>query len=158
MNVMRYTVVDDRGAVSFVAGCESLKALVAACAESPHSLAELLSLASRYDPKLEDYVTSGLAVFDEHNVDGHNEAIHQALRYFPPYEMPVFRVVDEETREVSLRSVKAGIVIFNLRARRIVQVINSYEEISRKGRLIVQDGSQKRVYRYELPASWVIVP
>jgi hypothetical protein len=155
---MRYTVVDERGAVSFVARCESLVHLVAACAANPHTLEELLHLAGRYDPELEEYVASGLAVFDEHNVDGHNESIRSALRYLQPHELPVFRVVDDETREASLQRVKAGILIFNLKARRIVQVLNAYQEVQRKGRVIVTEGREKRVYRYELPKAWAIVP
>ncbi|MCL4465032.1 MAG: hypothetical protein M1401_02535 [Chloroflexi bacterium] len=158
MNVMRYTVVDARGTVSFVAGCESLVHLVAACSASPRTLAELLHLAGRYDPRLEEYVTSGLAVFDEHNVDGHNDSIHSALRYCQPHELPVFRVVDDETREASLQRVKAGILIFNLKARRIVQLLNAYQAIQRKGRVVVTEGREKRVYRYELPQVWAIVP
>jgi hypothetical protein len=48
-------------------------------------------------------------------VDG-DGAVHQALRRAPAHERPVFRVVDGFTREVSLRPVKAGAVIFNLKA------------------------------------------
>jgi hypothetical protein len=156
---MRYTVVDNRGAVSFVAACDALPILVAACAENPPRVEDLLSLASRYQPALEDYVTCGMAIFDEHNVDGRYDCIHNALKFCPPYDTPVFRVVDARTREASLQPVKAGIVIFNLRARRIVQVQNSYAEVQRRGKVIVRDGvGRPRVYRYQLPDSWVIVP
>lgn len=156
---MRYTIVDERGAVSFTAGCESLDALVAACADNPRSVEELLALAGRYDPQLEEYVTCGLAIFGEHNADGNWDSIHAALKYCRPHELPVFRVVDAETRRASLQPVKAGIVIFNLRARRIVQVQNAYAEIRRRGRVVVQDAAgEPRIYRYELPANWVIVP
>ena len=156
---MRFTIIDEQGAISFVAACESLNAVVAACAENPRTATELLALTRRYDTHLEDYVTCGLAIFDEHNADGNLDAIHSALRHCAPHEQPVFRVADAETRRASLQSVKAGIVIFNLVARRIVQVQNTYAEIRRRGRLVVQDDvGHSRVYRYELPANWAIVP
>jgi len=155
---MRYTVVDERGAVSFVASCESLNALVAACAENPTRLGQMLGQTRRFDAQLEDYVSCGLAVFDEHNVDGNHEAIHSALRHCQPHELPVFRVVDADTRRASLQPVKAGIVIFNLKAQRIIQVMNSYAEIRRRGKVVVRDDQGAHVYRYELPANWVIVP
>lgn len=159
MNVMRYTVVGDSATVSFVAGCESLPTLVAACAGNPRTVEQLMAFVARYEPKLAEYVACGLAVFAEHNVEGHSEAICSALKYCPPHEQPVFRVVDGETRRASLQPVKAGIVIFNLPARRIVQIHNTYAEIRRKGRVIVRDAVGKpRVFRYELPANWVIVP
>jgi hypothetical protein len=71
----------------------------------------------------------------------------------------VFRVIDSETRRMSLHPVKAGIVLFNLRARRIIQVQNTYSEVQRRGRLIQRtDSGRNRVLRYELPATWIIVP
>ena len=67
MNLIRCTVVDRRGAVSFVAHCDVLSALVAACAASPPSLEKLLDLSEPYYRNLRDYVEAGLAVFDEEN-------------------------------------------------------------------------------------------
>lgn len=125
MNVMRFTIVDDESAVSFVAACESLDSLVAACAGNPRTVEDLLASLARLDSRLEDYVSCGLAIFGEHNVDGHYQVIRSALRFCAPQEVPVFRVVDGETRRASLQPVKAGIVIFNLGARRIVQMHNT---------------------------------
>lgn len=160
MNVMRFTVIDARGAISFVAPCEALSALVAACADNPARYEALLERAGRFSPKLESYVLSGLAVFDEHNGEGHHEAIHAALRHMRPHEVPPFRVVDDETRRASLEAVKAGVVLFNLLDRRIVQVQNSYDEVRRRGRVRVYQGTRwaGEVHRYELPSSWDIVP
>lgn len=160
MNLMRYTVVTAAGNVSFVADCHALSALVAACAEGARTLDELLELAERYDRRLRDYVTSGLAVFDEHNVDGNFTAIHEAFKFLKPYETPVFRVVDDVTRQMSLEPVKAGIILFNLIERRIVQIQNTYAEIKRRGRVRLHDGEKltDRVYTYELPEEWALVP
>lgn len=160
MNLMRYTVVDRHGAVSFVADCDALEAIVAGCAHSPGSLRELLDAADDFDKRLREYVTCGLAVFDEHNLPDNPAGIHQALDYCLPHELPVFRVFDDRTRQASLQPVKAGVIIFNLVDRRIVQVMNTYAEIRRKGRVRVHDGRHftDQVHRYELPGDWRLVP
>ena len=160
MNLIRCTVVDRQGAVSFVAHCDVLSALVAACAASPPGLGELLDLSEPYYKNLREYVEAGLAVFDERNVRGRYDAIHHALRSTPSHEQPVFRVVDSITREASLRPVKAGVIIFNLKAKRIVQIMNSYREIRRIGHGHIFDGSDRTgtVFSYRLPREWTLVP
>jgi hypothetical protein len=160
MNLIRCTVVDRHGAVSFVAHGDALPALVAACAANPSSLDELLELSEPYYGNLRDYVQAGLAVFDELNVRGRYDAVHQALRRTPPHEQPVFRVVDSFTQEASLRPVKAGAIIFNLRAKRIVQLMNSYREIRRSGHARIFDGCgyTETVFSYRLPREWALVP
>src|SRR3990170_4545958 len=160
MNVMRYTVVDAAGTVSFVGPCEATQPLVAACAENPETLERLLEIVDRYFPQLRDEVLSGLAVFDEHNANGVFNLIHAALDFLKPHELPAFRVVDGRTSSASLQPVKAGLIIFNLPAKRIVQVQNSYIEIQRSGRLRVRQStaSAPRVLRYQLPKDWSLVP
>jgi len=129
VNVMRYTIIDGRGTVSFVAECDILPLLVSGCADGARTLEELLDAVAQRNAGLREYVASGLAVFDEHNTPRHYEAIHNAIRYLPPHELPVFRVVDDVTRQAGLQAVKAGVIIFNLRSRRIVQIQNTYAEI-----------------------------
>ncbi len=159
---MRFTVIDPRGRVSFVAPCSTLEALVAACAsqQEPRTLHQLLHTAEPFIGNLEDRVLSGLAVFDEHNSPASFRWIHAALDYCAPHEAPVFRVVDPRTEEVSLSPVRAGVVVFNLVAKRIVQIQNTYSEIRRKGRVRVLRNNQPtdRVHRYELPPDWSLVP
>ncbi len=160
MNFIRCTIVDRQGAVSFVAHGDALPALVAACAGNPSSLYELLVMSEPYYKSLREYVEAGLVVFDELNVSGRYGAIHEALRRLPPHEQPVFRVVDGVTREASLRPVKAGAIIFNLEAKRIVQLMNSYREIRRSGHARIFDGSgyTETVFSYRLPGEWALVP
>ncbi|GBD14803.1 hypothetical protein HRbin25_00685 [bacterium HR25] len=160
MDVIRCTVIDEKGAVSFIAHADVLPALVAACANNPSSVEELLDGAENYYRNLKDYVLSGLAVFDEQNTPESREAIRAALRSLPPHQQPVFRVVDEDTQEASLRPVKAGAVVFNLRAKRIIQIVNTYREIKRSGYARVFDGEgfTRRVFRYRLPEEWALVP
>lgn len=159
-DVMRFTVLDHQGTVSFVIHSSALTALVAACAADPASLRELLDATQRYDRTLRDYVLNGLAVFDEHNLPDDYQDIHQQLDTLPAPEIPVFRVVDERTRDVSLESVKAGVVLFNLPRKRIVLIQNMYDTVERAGKVNYHNGRflSRREFDYELPASWSIVP
>jgi hypothetical protein len=154
---MRYTVIDPRGAVSFVADCAVLKALVATCATDPPDLPQFLAEVAVLDPRLSEYLESGLAVFDEHNTSANHEFIHQAIDCCRPHQLPVFRVLDDVTREASLQPVKAGVVLFNLPAHRIVQIQNTYSPIQRQGRVLARV-PHKHVRRYKLPADWSLVP
>jgi len=164
MFVMRFTVIDPEGTVSFVAPCNALKALVAACSKAPTNLESLLSASTRYDSGLKDYVLNGLASFDEHNSNGCYEQIHSALDYADEqrshHQVPAFRVVDEATRKASLEPVKAGLVLFNLKAQRIVQVHNTYDDVKRRDRGRIHENGEptSRLYHYELPRDWEIVP
>ena len=148
VNVMRYTVIDARGTVSFVGKCEALPALVSGCANNSRRLEDLLDAASTVDSSLPEYVSCGLALFDEHNTDVSNRPIQEAIAHLPSHELPVFRVVDDLTRQASLEPVKAGIVIFNLLSKRIVQIQNSYAEIQNMA---------SRLRRLER-AGWRVVP
>ncbi|MCS6800419.1 MAG: hypothetical protein RMM58_07720 [Chloroflexota bacterium] len=160
MNVMRYTVVDQSGRVSFIGPCAALIPLVAACSRNPTTLSELLAIADQYGANIGSYVEAGLAVFDEHNLPGNYSRIHAALDFLRDHEVPVFRVVDDRTRDASLKPVAAGAVIFNLTAKRIVQIQNTYQDIQRVGIVRELDASGKttRIHRYRLPAEWVLAP
>lgn len=160
MNLLRCTVIDSSGGVSFLTHGDALPALVAACSTNPSDLHDFLDRADPFYANLANYVYDGLAIFDEHNVSGHYDEIHRKLTTMPRHKQPVFRVVDNLTREASLRPVKAGAVIFNLKEKRIVQMVNSYREITRTGRARTFDGSQltEKVFRYKLPEEWALVP
>jgi hypothetical protein len=159
-DVMRFTVLDEQGTVSFVTHSSALTALVAACADNPASLRELLEASQRYDRTLRDFVLNGLAVFDEHNIPDDHQSILEQLERLPAPETPVFRVLDERTRDASLESVKAGVVLFNLPKKRIVQIQNMYGVIERMGTVNYHNGRflSRREFSYELPDSWSIVP
>ena len=160
MNLLRCTVIDRSGGVSFLAHADALPALVNACGFYPQTLEDFLDLTAPFYASLREYVLDGLAVFDEHNLGGHWEPIHTAIIEASKYERPVFRVVDAFTREASLRPVGAGAVLFNLRDRRVVQVMNSYREVQREGRFRVFDGDDwtAEVVHYRLPKDWALVP
>ncbi len=157
---MRFTVVDAGGTVSFIGPCHALKMMAAACSRCPTDHRELLELTADYDPRLSGSVLDGLAVFDEHNSLGNADAIRARLDAGGVDDAPPFRVIDEVTRRRSLDPVRAGLVVFNLPAQRIVQVQNTYADLMRRGRgRIRRDGRPTgRMYHYELPPDWSIVP
>jgi hypothetical protein len=159
-DVIRCTVLDASGTVSFVAHWAAASALTAACSHDPTTLNELLDASVQYDRGLREMVTRGLAAFDEYNGDDDLSDIHQQLETLPPRRTPVFRVLDTITREASLRPVRAGVVLFNLPAKRIVQIQNTYDPLSHSGEVNYHNGKflSMRSLPYELPASWSIVP
>lgn len=156
---------------------------------APVSLTELLEAASKYDTGLKEYVMNGLEVFDQTrqqtNQTELSPRLEQELRSIleddtPGREisykdldqeqrrsvgkdlahLPVFKVVDEVTRNQSLEPVKIGLVIFNLPARRIIQVQNSQALLQRsdRGRYFENGEPTDRLYFYRLPSEWTIVP
>jgi hypothetical protein len=160
VNVMRYTIVDQRGTASFVGPCDALLPMVAGCAKDPHTLEELLDFVDEYAGGTREKVLCGLAVFDERNEPGKSDWIESALDSYLPNELPAFRVLNDRTREASLTPVHAGVVLFNLLARRIVQIHNSYAEITRcgRGRATGPTRPDRRLIKYELPPHWSLVP
>jgi hypothetical protein len=160
MNLLRLTLIDSAGGVSFVAHGEALPALLRACAGGAREIDDLLEKAEPYYHGLRERVENGMVMFDERNTPDNYNAIHNALEKAQPEESPLFRIVDDVTREASLRPVKAGAVIINLMDRRIIQLQNAYKEIRRTGRGRIFDGERltDSVYTYRLPKDWALVP
>jgi hypothetical protein len=157
---MRFTVVDDGGTMSFVASGHALKILAAACSRHPSDHRDLIAKAADYDAEFAGAVLAGLSAFDAVRVQGGTVAVGDVL---PPDSQDAaspFRVLDEETRRRSMEPARAGLVVFNLRAKRIVQVQNTYADLQRRDRgRLRRDGRPVRaLYSYELPAEWSIVP
>ena len=157
---MRLTMVDGAGSVSFVAPAHGAKVLTAACSRGPATIDQLFEIARPFDAEMIDGVIDGLALFDQHNGDGDYTAVHDMLKALRPHDMPPFRVVDEATRAASLAPVSTGLIIFNLKAQRIVQVQNSYSSLLRRdrGRIRASGHPTRHLYRYELPSEWSLVP
>src|SRR6266481_4283840 len=72
MNLLRLTLIDPAGGVSFVAHGEALPALLKACATDPKSIDELLERVEPYYHGLRERVENGIVMFDERNADGNN--------------------------------------------------------------------------------------
>jgi len=157
---MRFTIVDPRGTISFVGDGFLMLPLVAACASNPRSLGEMLARVDQIDRRLRDRILNGLAVFDEHNVEGNYEAIRRSLAEQNGHQEPVFRVVDDVTRQRSLEPTHTGLIIFNLKDHRIVQVLNHFYAVERSGEVHLHNGERysRRTISYQLPETWSIVP
>lgn len=160
MTRIRYTVTDGESTTTFVGPGHVLKMMVAACAREPESLRDLLAHVERYDSIFVESVLNGLSVFDEHNVKGNTDAIERQIAERESDDLPPFRVYNEATRAASTQPAQAGLIVFNLNARRIVQVQNSYAEILRvdRGRKWQNGEPTQSLYHYRLPGEWALVP
>ena len=157
---MRFTVVDAAGTISFTGPPHALKILAAACSRHPSDHQTLIRIAGELDARFAASVVHGLSVFDEHNTDDDLSAIRSQLAADNGMPVLPFRVLDDVTRRRSLEPERAGLVVFNLTAQRIVQVQNSYAELKRedRGRRWSDGQPTDDLYYYRLPASWSILP
>ena len=159
-NQFRCNVIDHRGTVSLLAPAHGLKVIAAALARGADDVAQLLNLARQFDADWADAVNRDLRVFDELNVDGLDASFEPAVEAEDGEVHGAFRVVDSITRRRSMVPARLGLVVFNLKERRIIQIHNSYDDLDRRGRgRIRSDGRPtNRLFYYELPAEWAIVP
>jgi hypothetical protein len=53
-----------------------------------------------------------------------------------------------------------GLVVFNLKERRIIQIQNNYSNLERRdrGRIRVDGRPTDTLFQYELPVEWSLVP
>jgi hypothetical protein len=79
MNLLRLTLIDANGGISFVMHGEALPALLKACATSPATVDDLLERTEPFYHGLRERVANGLVMFDERNTPGRYQAIHGAL-------------------------------------------------------------------------------
>lgn len=157
---MRFTVIDGDGTTSFVAPGHALKMLTAACSRQPADHRALLGMAEEYDPRLAGGILRELARFDAEAAESSPPSLDARFLDAGTDNDPPFRVIDDATRRRSLEPARAGLVVFNLPAKRIVQIQNSYGDLQRKDRgRLRRDGRPVRAYySYELPPDWSIVP
>ena len=161
MNLMRMTVIDRNGGVSFVAHGEALPALLRACATNPDRLDELLERTEPYYRGLRERIANGLAMFDERNTDEHHDAILNALEHAQPEESPLFRIVDDVTREASLRPVKAGAVVHQPRRPAHHPAAERLQRDHAHAAAAVcsmASASTSSTFSYRLPKAWALVP
>lgn len=160
MALIRFTVADIDGTTSFVGPGHAIKMLVAACSKEPETLEELLSHTRRYDDEFASRVLNGLSVFDEHNLRDDTSAIETRFETTPADEWPPFRVFNDATRRASTQPCQAGLIVLNLKEKRIIQVQNSYAEIQRRDRGRIRSAGQptRTLYHYALPQDWALVP
>ncbi len=158
--MMRFTLIDSSGTISFTGPGHFLKALVAGCSAEPASTGLLLESVRQLDPKFVDAVRIDLARFDEHVVKDDPASIDEWLEREGEERPQVFRVFNQQLRNMSLEPERLGVVLFNLPEQRIIQIQNAYGEVLRQDRgRIRQDGVPvRRYYEYTLPDRWQLLP
>lgn len=158
--MIRFTIADDAGTVSFLGPAHAMKMLVAACARGASSFDELLEFTRRYDDQFSRNILDGLAIFDEHNSRDNTHHIEDIIETRGSTDWPPFRIYNDATRRASTQPGRDGTIVFNLRSKRIVQIQNSYAEIQRRDRGRIRTGGRptRTLYYYDLPADWSIVP
>lgn len=156
----RVNVLDERGTLSFLAPPHGLKVLAASIARGARDSGDLLAFASVYDADWAAQIRMEVMRFDEHNVDVVAEPYQAAISEGDGTDHPAFRVLDPETRKRSLIPGVLGLVVFNLKERRIIQVQNSYADLRRKdrGRIRVDGEPTDLLFHYELPGEWALLP
>lgn len=156
----RVNVIDQRGTVSFLAPPHGLKVLAASVSRGSQSFQELLYQARPYDAEWAESVLREVFFFDEHNVDELSDPFDEAVASGDDVDHPAFRVMTPSTRKRSLVPGRLGLVVFNLKERRIIQIHNSYDELRRKdrGRIRVAGEPTELIFHYELPDEWALVP
>lgn len=158
--LMRFTLIDGSGAISFRAPGHGLKMLAAACSFGARSHREVLQELESLDRSLAESIRNGLSKFDEHCLESDPGTVERWVEAQGSLSDEPFRVYNQAMRRASLKPERLGIVIFNLKDRRIVQVQNSYGALLRRDRGRVRKDSRPtgRFYHYELPNDWSIVP
>ena len=157
---VRITIADPETTISFMTPGHAIKMFVAACSHEVSSVADMLGFVAALDSELVARVQHGLAQFDEHNVAHDTGAFQTLMSKMPLDELPPFRVLNSDLRNASLDPGRLGLILFNLKSKRIVQVQNHYGEISRsdRGRVWISGEPARRLYRYELSPEWAILP
>lgn len=153
----RLNIVDNSGSVSFLGPAHAAKAVAAACSHGAETWQQVLGRTQRYDPDWTAEVRRGILEFEEHHLPIEDPV--------PPAEPSLlrstaFRIWDAETRQASLIPGRLGLVIFNLKELRIIQVQNSYSDLKRqgRGRIRINGRPTPTIYHYKLPEDWAILP
>lgn len=157
---VRITIAGPESTVSFLGPGHAIKMFVAACSRETTSIREMFAFVAQLDRDLVTRIQHGLARFDEHNVEDDTGAFESVMARTPVDELPPFRVFNPDLRDASLDPGRLGLILFNLKSKRIVQVQNSYGEINRtdRGRIWVSGEPARRLYRYELSPDWALLP
>lgn len=156
----RCNVIDQSGTVSFTAPPHGLKVIAAAISRGARSFSELLQQARTFDAEWVEAVHVDLMVFDEHNVDDVVEPFRQDVESGDSGSHRAFRVIDPSTRRRSLVPSRLGLVVFNLKEQRIIQIHNNYDDLRPRdrGRIRIQGKPTNMLFHYELPPEWTLLP
>ena len=158
--LLRITLIDGEGTISFGAPGHTAKMMAAACAHNPTSIEQVLNTLTTLDPASADALKHGLARFDEFVVRDDATSIDEWLAQNDPLDGTPFRLIDPRLREATLTPLPLGVIMVNLPDKRIVQIENRYGQLLRKDRgRMRRDGEPiAQMYRYELSPEWSLLP
>jgi hypothetical protein len=158
--LLRITLIDNEGTISFGAAGHVAKMMAAACAHNPSSIEEVLMTLGSLDPESAMALRHGLARFDEFVVRDDASSIDEWLAQNDPVDGTPFRLIDDRLREATLTPLPLGLIMVNLPDKRIVQIENRYGPLLRKdrGRMRREGEPVGQVYTYELSPDWSLLP
>lgn len=156
----RINMIDERGTVSLLSPQHGPKMLTAVAGLELASTRDMLQAVAALDSEWVRQVQSQLAMFDEFNLDELSEDWREMIERRDSAVHPAFRVMDPVTRARSLQPASLGLIVFNLKERRIIQVHNNGEDLERAGEGRYREDGQPldRLYSYSLPSNWSLVP
>lgn len=159
-NEYRINMIDERGTISMLAPAHGPKMLTALAGLEFDSSRDMLQAVSAMDSAWIAQIQSQLAMFDEFNVDELSDEWREMIERDDSAVHPAFRVMEPATRARSLQPASLGLIVFNLKEHRIIQVHNNGDDLEREGEgRYREDGSpQDRMYSYVLPENWSLVP
>lgn len=156
----RVNLIDDRGTISLLTPPHGPKMLTAVAGLGLGTSREMLEAVAAMDDSWIRQVLQQLAMFSEFNVENLDEGWREMIEEDDTMVHPAFRVIDGVTRSRSLVPGSLGLIVFNLKQRRIIQVQNAWDELERtgEGRYRVDGDIDDRKYSYTLPETWSLVP
>jgi hypothetical protein len=155
-----FDYIDERGTISLLTPPHGPKMLTAVAGLGLESARDMLEAVRSMDADWIRQVQSQLAMFDEFNVDSLDDGWREMIDEADTIVHPAFRVIEGVTRSRSLVPGSLGLIVFNLKQRRIIQVHNSWDELERsgEGRYRVEGDTEEHKYSYSLPETWSLVP
>jgi hypothetical protein len=159
-SLLRITLIDSQGTISFGAPGYWAKMMAAACGHNPSTLEQVLTTLGTLDREATDSLRHGLAVFDEFVLRDDASTIESWLAQNDPKDGTPFRLIDPRLREASLTPLPLGVIMVNLPDKRIVQIENRYGPLLRsdRGRMRRNGEPIGQIYKYELPSGWALLP
>lgn len=154
----RINLIDQRSTISLLAPSHGPKLLTAVAGLDFESNRDLLEAASGMDREWIQTVLAQLAMFDEFNVESLDPDWQSIIERADSAVHPAFRVIDPVTRLRSLDRGSLGLIVFNLKERRIIQVQNDWDELRRQGEGRYLVDGEERAFSYSLPDTWSLVP
>lgn len=159
-NDYRINMIDERGTISLLAPAHGPKMLTALAGLEFDSSRDMLHAVAAMDFDWIAQIHSQLALFDEFNVEELSDEWREMIQREDSPVHPAFRVLDPVTRARSLQPASLGLIVFNLKEHRIIQVQNNGDDLEREGegRYREEGAPLDRKYSYILPENWSLVP